>query len=40
MEKEQSHLLAMANIWDLTAARVETRPQQSVTDHGHNHLAR
>jgi hypothetical protein len=39
-EKERVDLLAMANIWDLIAARVETRPQRSVTDHGHNHLAR
>jgi hypothetical protein len=39
-EKEQSHLLAMAKIWDLTAARVETRPQRRSIDHGHNRLAR
>jgi hypothetical protein len=38
--KEQSHLLAMAEIWDLIAARVPTRPQRSVTDHGRNRLAR
>jgi hypothetical protein len=43
-EKEQSHLLAMAKIWDLIAARVETRSQcerpAAVTDHGRDRLAR